>query len=329
VIVFKIRLVTPILLAGVATAMGLTAQANALTTQSCILVGDTFDCFRVPNATETFATSINNNGDIVGYFNSNNTPNQGFYRSPQGDLNILNFPGSIETTPQDINNLRQIVGSYLDSNSVFHGFIFNSGAFTTFNTPFSDSIIAGSNDLGDIVGQYFDSDTQTVRSYLFSEGIFSLIDVPSATNTFVSEINNNREIVGDYYDSEGNAHGFILRNNTFSAINLPGEGETFIYDINNLGDIVGVNVPERPSSLSARGFLYSQGSFRTIHVPGAVSTFTTGINDAGIIVLAAKSAPEPSSILSLLALGTLGAGATLKRQLKPSKPSEKETTKVG
>ncbi len=32
--------------------------------------------------------------------------------------------------------------------------------------------------------------------------------------------------------------------------------------------------------------------------------------------------PEPTSTLSLLALGTLGAGATLKRQLKPSKTTE-------
>jgi hypothetical protein len=39
--------------------------------------------------------------------------------------------------------------------------------------------------------------------------------------------------------------------------------------------------------------------------------------------------PEPSFILSLLALSTLGAASTLKRQIKSSKPSEKETTKVG
>ncbi len=38
--------------------------------------------------------------------------------------------------------------------------------------------------------------------------------------------------------------------------------------------------------------------------------------------------PEPSSILSILGLGTLGAASTLKRQLKSSKSSEKETTKV-
>jgi len=38
--------------------------------------------------------------------------------------------------------------------------------------------------------------------------------------------------------------------------------------------------------------------------------------------------PEPTSTLSLLALGTLGAASTLKRKLKPSKSSEKDNTKV-
>ena len=39
--------------------------------------------------------------------------------------------------------------------------------------------------------------------------------------------------------------------------------------------------------------------------------------------------PEPTSVLSLFALGTLGAASTLKRKLKPSQFTEKETTKIG
>jgi len=39
--------------------------------------------------------------------------------------------------------------------------------------------------------------------------------------------------------------------------------------------------------------------------------------------------PEPTSTLSLLALGTLGAASTLKRKLKSTKSTGKETTKVG
>ena len=45
-----------------------------------------------------------------------------------------------------------------------------------------------------------------------------------------------------------------------------------------------------------------------------------------------KLVPEPSSTAGLLAIGSfgaLGAASTLKRKLKSSKPSEKETTKVG
>jgi len=43
---------------------------------------------------------------------------------------------------------------------------------------------------------------------------------------------------------------------------------------------------------------------------------------------APATVPEPTSTLSLLALGTLGAASTLKRKLTSSKSAEKQTTKV-
>jgi hypothetical protein len=46
-------------------------------------------------------------------------------------------------------------------------------------------------------------------------------------------------------------------------------------------------------------------------------------------LLGVQPVPEPTSTLGLLALGTLGAVSTLKRKLKPSQSTEKETTKVG
>ncbi|NCQ92011.1 MAG: PEP-CTERM sorting domain-containing protein [Microcystis aeruginosa LG13-03] len=49
----------------------------------------------------------------------------------------------------------------------------------------------------------------------------------------------------------------------------------------------------------------------------------------GTVTKELRSVPEPTSILGLLALGTIGAASTLKRKLKPSKSAEKETTKVG
>ncbi|TRU80252.1 MAG: PEP-CTERM sorting domain-containing protein [Microcystis novacekii Mn_MB_F_20050700_S1] len=50
--------------------------------------------------------------------------------------------------------------------------------------------------------------------------------------------------------------------------------------------------------------------------------------EQGYILDQCTPIPEPSSTLGFLALGTLGAASTLKRKLKSSKSSEKETAKV-
>lgn len=68
--------------------------------------------------------------------------------------------------------------------------------------------------------------------------------------------------------------------------------------------------------------------------PGLFSQFWVDVigNTSGARVLDTGEhehpVPEPSSILGLLALGTLGARSALKRKLKPSKSTEKETKKV-
>jgi len=74
-------------------------------------------------------------------------------------------------------------------------------------------------------------------------------------------------------------------------------------------------------------FKFSYRSFR----PGDFKDTQFNINNLSGWVLSVNftHVPEPSSTLSLSALGTLGAASTLKRQIKPSKSAEKETTKVG
>lgn len=52
------------------------------------------------------------------------------------------------------------------------------------------------------------------------------------------------------------------------------------------------------------------------------------VNPNPVPPVTAVSTPEPISTLGLLALGSLGAASTLKRKLKPSQSTEKETTKV-
>jgi|NOAtaT_5_FD_contig_61_592458_length_981_multi_7_in_0_out_0_1 hypothetical protein len=92
-----------------------------------------------------------------------------------------------------------------------------------------------------------------------------------------------------------------------------------------LGDplsIVNGKIDSLPGMLfSATPFSFTpeNGFTNTTYFTGQGNPFTT--HDIEPI-------PEPTSTLSLLALGTLGAASTLKRKLKSSKLTEKETTKV-
>ena len=57
--------------------------------------------------------------------------------------------------------------------------------------------------------------------------------------------------------------------------------------------------------------------------------FTYGPNNNELSQEVEVQTPEPTSTLGLLSLGIIGAGATIKRQVKRNHSIEKETTKIG
>jgi hypothetical protein len=77
--------------------------------------------------------------------------------------------------------------------------------------------------------------------------------------------------------------------------------------------------------------VFTRSDFGSTFPPGLPTGYDYG-GCPGSCVGAIQIVPEPSSTAGLLAIGSfgaLGAASTLKRKLKSSKPSEKETTKVG
>lgn len=138
------------------------------------------------------------------------------------------------------------------------------------------------NDLGQIVGQYFDS-AGHYHSYELSGGKFTTIDVPftGATTTFAYGINNSGEIVGAWVDSAGNTHGFTLIGGTYASFDFPGASSTQAFSVNSAGDIVG---PYDDASNIAHGFLLSGGTYTAIDFPGSTASLAGGINDSGVIV---------------------------------------------
>ena len=114
-------------------------------------------------------------------------------------------------------------------------------------------------------------------------------DVPGASNTVLSGINNNNVIVGWTTNTEGFqvSHGFIFSNGTFAAFDVPAAGNTWPLDISDRDVVVGWC--ECATSLGAgyHGFRYAAGAYTIAPfepIPGVHVGKASGINNNGQIV---------------------------------------------
>ena len=114
--------------------------------------------------------------------------------------------------------------------------------------------------------------------------VFTHIDVPSASATTASAINNRGDIVGHFTDNSG-THGFVFDGKAFTAIDVPEAFGTRASAINNKGQIVG---DFADSNNLFHGFLYDPPRRRT--KPAGQPQFT--VIDASFLV-----APHPDEHL--------------------------------
>ena len=63
-------------------------------------------------------------------------------------------------------------------------------------------------------------------------GRYTNFDVPGAADTIGLGINDHGVVVGAYFDSHGNSHGFIGRPGKFTTVNVPGAASTSVDGIN-------------------------------------------------------------------------------------------------
>jgi probable HAF family extracellular repeat protein len=104
------------------------------------------------------------------------------------------------------------------------------------------SIPGGINDRGEIVGAYTDS-SRKVHGFLFSNGVYTMVDVPGAASTLARGINSRGDIVGSYQVTPskpgGDNHGFVLRDGALLTVNYPNHLNTIIQRISATGVLVG------------------------------------------------------------------------------------------
>jgi hypothetical protein len=162
--------------------------------------------FNALNDLGTHTLGINNNGDIVGYYNDGTGAEHGLFRAWTGYGNRGNYvsidpKGAVNTIAEGINDSDLAVGYFQGADGSLHGF-----------------------------------------SYSVASQVFTPIDFNGATSTAVLGVNNIGEMVGYYIDTAGKRHGFIRsaagQYATIDDANA-GAGGTLVGGINNFGEIVG------------------------------------------------------------------------------------------
>jgi hypothetical protein len=124
-----------------------------------------------------------------------------------------------------------------------------------------------------------------VTSNVLAAPTYIRLDFPGGIAGEGNDINDFGLIVGDYLDTFGTEHGYLLNGGAFSDITFPGAIETEAYSLNTVGDIVGdYALSTSGGSALLHGYLLRGGTFSSIDFPGSTVTSARGINQHGDIV---------------------------------------------
>jgi hypothetical protein len=116
---------------------------------------------------------------------------------------------------------------------------------------------------------------------------FTKANVPGAISTYPRGINTAGVMVGQYYDSAGHYHGYILNGKKLTELDDPEgtAGTTSATGLNPTEPISVVGFYTRSSDGFQAGFLYKKEKYTNIPAPKAYRSLTPrAINDRGAIV---------------------------------------------
>ena len=233
-----------------------------------------YTTLQVPGRSATFATAINNNGDIVGYSESGGETSGFLYTN--GSFQTISPCPYGGTEPTGINDAGVIVG---DCNG--DPFIYQNGNVSYLSYPKARyTFLMGINNQGVLVGVWENAHI-FARSFVYTNGTFATVDgmrLPGG-------INNSDTVSGIACDNRTevcNGALYFQKANGWKShrkVNFPGANGTRLGEINDNGDVVGF------AGLS-QDFVYNITSktFTGFEIGNSVSSQALGINNSGEIV---------------------------------------------
>jgi uncharacterized membrane protein len=112
-----------------------------------------------PNAIGTYPHGLNNNGSIVGFYETGADRYGGFLTNlscqPVTCFTLVGLPGAYSSFAYGLNDSGLIVGASENASGISQGFLYNGSTYTVLDIPGAVSTYAtGINDRGQIVGWY-------------------------------------------------------------------------------------------------------------------------------------------------------------------------------
>jgi probable HAF family extracellular repeat protein len=236
--------------------------------------------------TNSYAQGINNDGQVVGYWQSTNGAHAFLYRG--GAVTDLGLLGGAATNnfALSINNSGQVVGFSETTNGAV-AFVYQNGAITNLgNFGGLESYAFGINDGGQIVGHLVTGGG--ALAYLYNNGIVTSLGTLGGTNSFAYGVNNALQVAGSSLKTDNlTTHAFLWQNGVIRDLNqlLPynsGWELMEAHGINDFGSIAGWGLINQQE----HAFLYYSGGWAVDlgTLPGGTNSYALGLNRSNVVV---------------------------------------------
>jgi probable HAF family extracellular repeat protein len=269
------------------------------------------------------AYGINDEGQIVGWANTNGSNNAFLYSS--GTMIDLGTLGGYESHAFGINDYGQVVGYSYTNGAVLDAFLYSGGTMSDLGSIVgSDSMAYGINDHGQIAGGtgnpnhaflfsggmsmdlgtlgglfswaygindrgqvagYADTGNEELHAFLYSGGTMYDLGTPGSTSQALA-LNSNGQVVG-WFTTNNTTHAFLYKGEAMIDLGTLGGAYSEAFGINSNDQVVGYSYATGYALPHA--FLYNDGTMYDLNTLvtnsiGREFTFARGINDSGEII---------------------------------------------
>ena len=210
---------------------------------------DAMQNLEFPGAVSTQGYNINQDGSVIGHYESPDGRIHGFIARPvSGDRPVVAPAGTTYT-------------------------------YESINVPGVDYLeVTASSDFEDYAGYTRSPDGEKTVAFTLIDGVFTTYNFPGAQETRFYALGNNGQAAGHYKDSDGNYHGVILENGEMRQYDYPDAVQTFLYGISDAtGALTG-------DFIDADGVQRGFSGDIIVDIPGATATHTDFVNAEGSIV---------------------------------------------